>query len=104
MSNLTIPTTDITIDMSTVNGIALSFSGGSDSTLLAYILAKYKYEIDNDFPLRFVNWQVKNFDEYLTPRVEKIIELELSNETKSQFSKSVVAVEELLEKCKKLLV
>ena len=36
--------------------------------------------------------------------VEKIIELELSNETKSQFSKSVVAVEELLEKCKKLLV
>ena len=30
--------------------------------------------------------------------------LELSNETKSQFSKSVVAVEELLEKCKKLLV
>ena len=74
MSNLIIPTTDITIDMSTVTGIALSFSGGPDSTLLAYILAKYKYEIDNDFPLRFVNWQVKNFDEYLTPRVEKIIE------------------------------
>ena len=36
--------------------------------------------------------------------IEKIIELELSDNSKDQFSKSVTAVEELLKKCKKLLV
>ena len=36
--------------------------------------------------------------------VEKIIELKLSPETQKQFSKSVNSVEQLLEKCKKLLV
>ena len=36
--------------------------------------------------------------------IEGIIELELSDESKNQFSKSVEAVQELLKKCKKLLV
>ena len=36
--------------------------------------------------------------------IEDIIELELSDESKNQFSKSVEAVQELLKKCKKLLV
>ena len=36
--------------------------------------------------------------------IEKIIELELSDESRNQFLKSVTAVEELVRKCKKLLV
>ena len=36
--------------------------------------------------------------------VEKIIELKLSDESKKQFTKSVSAVNELVKKCKKLLV
>ena len=36
--------------------------------------------------------------------IEKIIELDLSNQSKKEFQKSVEAVEQLVEKCKKLLV
>ena len=36
--------------------------------------------------------------------VEKIIELDLSNQSKKEFQKSVEAVEQLVKKCKKLLV
>ena len=36
--------------------------------------------------------------------IEKIVELKLSKESKKQFSQSVTAVNELLKKCKKLLV
>ena len=43
----------------------------------------------------------------LTPfftSIEKIIELDLSNQSKKEFQKSVEAVEQLVKKCKKLLV
>ena len=36
--------------------------------------------------------------------IEKIIELDLSNQSKKEFQKSVEAVEQLVKKCKKLLV
>ena len=36
--------------------------------------------------------------------IEKIIELDLSNQSKKEFQKSVEAVEQLVDKCKKLLV
>ena len=73
MKTFNIPT-KMNIDFDSVKGVVLDFSGGPDSTLLAYLLAKYKYEVDKDIPLKFVNWQVVNRDEYLTPRVEKIVE------------------------------
>ena len=73
MKTFNIPT-KMNIDFDSVKGVVLDFSGGPDSTLLAYLLAKYKYEVDKDIPLKFVNWQVVNLDEYLTPRVEKIVE------------------------------
>ena len=36
--------------------------------------------------------------------IEKIIELKLSDESKKQFSQSAAAVDNLIKKCKKLLV
>ena len=36
--------------------------------------------------------------------IEKIVELDLSNQSKKEFQKSVEAVEQLVKKCKKLLV
>ena len=69
MTNFVIPVKDISIDMSSVNGVMLDFSGGPDSALLGYMLAGYKNKLNNGLHLKFVNWQAKNLDEYLTPRV-----------------------------------
>ena len=74
MTNFVIPIKDISIDMSSVNGVMLDFSGGPDSALLGYMLAGYKNKLNSGLHLKFVNWQAKDLDEYLTPRVEKIIQ------------------------------
>lgn len=60
--------------MSGINGVLLDFSGGPDSALLGYMLAEYKNKHNNDLQLKFVNWQAMEVDDYLTPRVERIID------------------------------
>ena len=48
MTNFVIPIKDISIDMSSVNGVMLDFSGGPDSALLGYMLAGYKNKLNSD--------------------------------------------------------
>lgn len=74
MKKLQIPNIDVEIDMSNVTGVHLDFSGGPDSALLGYILAKYKNEIDTDLQLLFANYQAKDIHAHLTPKCQKIVD------------------------------